>query len=233
MPSAGPTIPRLFELPAYRKHGLSKPTRHGEWLRAFLLENNIRKPNARWDLSDHALTFLGVHILVRAERHRAPLHPHPTIAAFSNIETQYAAELLREGLVARRSAALLALEEWKSQPAGHPDSSVQIERSSKMIAQIDGGLAMLEELAPILKPAKWCRPPATWRDEAVPLAREFVQHYRKCNPDRRIGLSEDGPVSGFVTVIVPLITGEGPTRNNVTVYLKGYSKEILKEVPRG
>jgi hypothetical protein len=201
----------------------------GKWLRGFLLDKKVRKPRAKWELSDLALACLAANISVRAERHRAPLSPDLIIAPFLGTEAQDAAASVREGLERRREAAGLALTFWQERPAHDHDKSTQIERIGTAIANIDAALSALDQVAPILKPAIWPRSPTTWRHHAVELARDFVRRVRECQPaDYSIGLATDGPVAAFVHAVIPLVTGEEPKLNNVAVFLKENAKEILQ-----
>jgi hypothetical protein len=201
------------------------------WLRTFLLEKRVRKPKARWDLSDKALLLLAVNIFVRAEHHRAPPTPHPAVAAFQDAETQDAAEFVREGLEKRRAAATLTLAAWN----GHPDPDydpykrTQIERVSETISKITVALSALADVAPILKPAACWPPRTTWHHHAVDLARDFVRR-AECQPGYRMGIAIEGPVAAFVCAVIPLITGEEPKQNNVAGFLKEHAAEIRQVI---
>jgi hypothetical protein len=196
------------------------------WLRMVHSEKRVRKAGAKWDLSDNALTALYVDISVKAKLHRAPPQPHPALVSFLDTETELAAGVLREGLEGRRRAALLTLAEWENLP--RYDQSVQLERIPFMIAKIDAALSALDEVAPILKPAAWPMPRLTWRHYAVDLAKHFVRRMRECNPGHSIGIGAEGPVAAFVRAVVPFITGEEPTQNNVAVFLKEHAAQILR-----
>lgn len=203
----------------------------GKWLRGFLSDKKVRKPRAKWELTDLALACLAANISVRAARHRAPLSPNVIIAPFLGTETQDAAATVREGLERRREAAGLALTLWQERPAHDHDKSTQVERIGGTIANIDAALSALDHIAPILKPAISPRSRTAWRHHAVELARDFVMRMRECQtPDYSIGLATNGPVAAFVHAVIPLVTGEEPKLNNVAVFLKENAKEILQEV---
>jgi hypothetical protein len=214
------------------------------WLRGFLTKKEVMKPNRRWDLSDNALLTLATNILIRSEFHGRPMAHHPWTEAFLDEEDQHRAAALRKGLERRREAAKLQLAEWKDYPTpddfraaaaafpraewkDHPTPDdlhvrMEIERINETIDKLAAAISALDDVAPILKPYFiWPRniTYTHWHDHAVELARYFGHHLRECNPSRRFGISEKGPVVGFVTAVIPLITGENPDDGTVYKYL--------------
>jgi hypothetical protein len=209
---------------------LDQPARvlDGKWLRGFLLEKKVRKPRAKWELSDLALACLAANISARAKRHRVPLSPNRFTSPFLGTETQDAAATVREGLERRREATVLALAFWQDELAHDWNLPTQVERFGGVIAKIDAALSALDQVAPILKPAIWPRSLTTWRHHAVELARDFVMRMGECQPAHPVGLGTNGPVAAFVHAVIPLVTGEEPKLANVAVFLKEHAEEIFK-----
>ena len=64
---------------------INDPRMSAGWLRAFLVEKEVRKPGAKWDLTDSVLLVLAVHIFVLAEHHRNPPPSHPAVEAYADV----------------------------------------------------------------------------------------------------------------------------------------------------
>ena len=84
-----------------------------KWLNTLLSEKNVRKPKAKWTLSDLAVHGLAADIAIRAQRQRnPPPPPHPTMMApFVESDSHSAALVVCEGLEARREAVRFQLVE--------------------------------------------------------------------------------------------------------------------------
>jgi hypothetical protein len=207
---------------------------YAESLRQFLLQKNVKKPRARWDLSDQALNSLVSTILVAAELHHEFPRPDPTVACFSEDAmrlTREAISALREVLPLARDQPVRVREYWEQRTDDHPFKAALLAHADNMIEQIDKVIANVASLEGFLGcPIQRLEALRSWRDHAVQLAQEFVRHYRECNSGRSIGLATDGPVAIFVAAVTPLITGERPTPNNVAGYLKGHRVEILGDI---
>ena len=197
--------------------------RDAKWLRAFLSENGVRKPNARWDLSDEALISLGWDITnaaFRAKLFDTPAQLATIAAAVQETETRILVELLSERLEVRRAAFL----ELKSQ-SGKLSARTFVD----LIAKVDAISLVLEQGGPALAPLMpGLHPCTTWRDHAVELAQAFVGWIRDCNPGHRIGISPRGPVAAYIWAVTPLVTGDRPSLDSVAGYLQEHREEILK-----
>lgn len=201
------------------------PGLNGQWLDRLLTEKNVRKPNAKWQLSKFSLHALAVDIAVKALHHRKPPKPSDTVLAFADEYGEAAANVLRESLLRRREGALSALEQWKSLTSW--DKEEQLTRWQNKIARIDAALLHLDEMMPLLRPYKLPCPKTDWHHHATSLASHFVRRLRECNSDIDVGLSNHGPVAAFVAAVIPFITGETPNLGTVAAFLKENREKVL------
>jgi hypothetical protein len=215
-----PKKPRLIE----------DPRMNATWLRTFLKEKEVRKPNAKWDLDDKAMLMLAVDIFVRANYHHHPPPADPKFEVYVDISrTRDLAELALEGLEALHSASTQGLATWHELPDLDPSKLTQIERCNEHISRLASAIAALADVVPHLQPLPRQRlSQRPWTDHAIALARHFVIRKRNCNPGHYTGFSNPGPVVSYVRAVVPLITGDTPTDGDIYTFLYPHKTEILK-----
>jgi hypothetical protein len=190
---------------------------------AFLTEKKVITPRVRFSLSDHALLMLAVKVRFHTEFHGRRLEPHAAAEALQAEEDQHLATALIKRLERRREAATfsatLQLADWNKLSYSYPSKLAGIERVNETVNRFEAAISALDDVVPLLTP--YLIPPryVNWHDHAVELAQDFRRHLRECNPSRQFGISEKGPVVGFVTAVIPLITGENPDEGAVYKYL--------------
>lgn len=79
------------------------------------------------------------------------------------------------------------------------------------------GEAFFQAREPIARPG---RGGTKWHGYAGILATHFADAMNEANPSVEIGLSDKGPVSSFLVVVIPLVTGEHPKKPAVVRYLQ-------------
>ena len=177
-----------------------------KWLNTLLSEKNVRKPKAKWTLSDLAVHGLAADIAIRAQRQRnPPPPPHPTMMApFVESDSHSAALVVCEGLEARREAVRLQLVELE-----RIGSEQQIELWKDSITRHEAALAALKnQIMPLLKSGFWPDPPRTgWHSHAIDIAAHFIVRFRACNTKTKVGISENSPTVFFVAAVLPFIVG--------------------------
>jgi hypothetical protein len=102
--------------------------------------------------------------------------------------------------------------------------------------KFDQAIEQLERLRLVLKltrkyeilfsgPDPRQRKPWNWRSIAPNVGKALRGMLQDGNRNQRIGISEGGPVSRFVTAVIPKITGEHPSETNVCKCLKDAERD--------
>ena len=183
---------------------IKDPRMNAGWLRAFLFEEKkIRRPSAKWDLSDNVLQVLAIHIFTLAHHHREPPPSRPAVEAYADAtQTRNLVEAAQEQLEKLRVADTVALADWNERPDHDPHKLTQIDRCNKQIRRLSAAISVLADLVPYLKSSLRWPPKTTWKHHAVGLAKLFICYVRRDNPDHSIRISEEGPAVSFVQAAI-------------------------------
>ena len=183
---------------------MSAPDLNMTTLRALLTDRGVKKPHARWELSETSMMGLLVAVQTRAINILNPFES--PIPSFHDPEGEQAALTLIDHLNRRRADAVHAVER-RSHRRG---------RWIGMIFSLDKAIADAEAMLLLLRPVRQWPTPVGWHDHAPGLADLFVRFYCESNPAMPPpGLSDAGPVAGFVAAIIPYVTAETPSVNAV------------------
>jgi len=129
-----------------------------------------------------------------------------------------AAETLLEELPHLRSDLRRMIEEHESLPAFMVQ---QTQHEIEALDTIQTGLTRLLNESMVLMPITMVVPQMEkWRHIAVGISDDFCEAMRPTNPTLPLGRSNDGPVPRFVAAVIPGITGEHPSVQNVGKHLK-------------
>jgi hypothetical protein len=160
--------------------------------------------------------------LIRLAGYLNFIHAYRIMANASPVK-QAKAERVRDAI-----QVLMDFFEERKRALGSVDSMI-VEREMRLQDQFDSFLRAMEKhdfelmmdkdegaLVPKLE---------NWRDVAVGIASVFVSIMKWNNPKLPFGLSNDGPVPRFVAAVVPLITDENPSVENVAQHLKRQARK--------
>jgi hypothetical protein len=201
------------------------PSLNAEWLQKLLIEKKVKKPKAKWDLTQESLFHLAVAIRIKSFRHTRPIEL--LLSSFYDDSGQMAAAVLKDALSERRYDAMAGLQHWET--STHPERELAMARWSENVRRLEEAIAQVDAMGTLLNVSHRNQPRRTWRDHCVGLAQDFIRQYSASNGGKSPGLSSDGPVAGFIIAVVPFITREPPpNRPNVAQALRANRNRILR-----
>ena len=199
-----------------------------ERMKSLLITAGVLKAGHWKEFSKEAVAALAADVRSLAWRHRHPTQAAPQLQSLHDEDGVAAAEVLKDSLRARRETWNCFLQ--VNQDRAHDPHNQALARGcAEVITKLDTAIAAIDDVAEFLVPKSRPIPKTGWQDYAIETAKAFLSWRRIVQPEKVMGISAEGPVSVYVSAVMPFITGETVTIQKVGSFLKKHSDEMRSD----